>query len=222
MGKFLFVILTIGSVRGWGALFNRFSPALIPAEKQTGSYYNLYTDSKHNVEEPRMLARKLENLVSNEVKAAGESDPCFEKKCTSNENCCDGSVCIDIDLQVSVGTCMPLYGRKEGERCMRNSDCESGYVCLDSEDGMMCQELVPGVGRFGDECRESDDCNIHLGLCCRLQRRQKMQPKKLCTYFTASDVCIGPVEHTKVRRTLEYSSNEKRRSPHPDHEFANY
>ena len=28
----------------------RFSPALIPAEQQTGSYYNLYTDSKHVVE----------------------------------------------------------------------------------------------------------------------------------------------------------------------------
>ena len=33
-----------------------------------------------------------------QVKTA-ESDPCYEKKCTSNENCCDGSVCIDIDLQ---------------------------------------------------------------------------------------------------------------------------
>ena len=31
----------------------------------------------------------------------------------------------------------------------------------------------------GDECRESSDCNIHKGLCCRLTRRQRMQPKKV-------------------------------------------
>ena len=33
----------------------------------------------------------------------------------------------------------------------------------------------------GDECRESSDCNIHKGLCCRLTRRQRMQPKKVRT-----------------------------------------
>ena len=73
----------------------------------------------------------------------------------------------------------------------------------------------------GDECRESGDCNIHKGLCCRLTRRQRMQPKKvsrekmmpetfehkpllcplmqLCTYFTDTDVCIGPVASNQVK-----------------------
>jgi len=218
--KFLLIILTASSVRGWGALFNRFSPALVPAEQKTGSYYNLYTDSKHVVEEPKVLARKLEKLLPNEGSML-EEDPCYEKKCTSNENCCEGSVCIDMDIK-TVGTCMPLYGRREGEMCMRNSDCETGYVCAEGEMGMQCQEFIPGAGRFGDECGDSGDCNIHLGLCCRLQRRQKMQPKKLCTYFTATDVCIGKVAHNQVRRTIEYTANEKRRSAHPDHEFFNY
>jgi hypothetical protein len=31
----------------------------------------------------------------------------------------------------------------------------------------------------GEECRDSSDCNIYMGFCCRLQRRQKMQPKKV-------------------------------------------
>jgi len=217
--KFLvMIVVTISSVRGWGALFNRFSPAMVPADQKTGSYYNLYTDSKHVVEEPKVLARKLELPGENSVM---EEDPCYEKKCTSNENCCDGTVCIDMDIK-SVGTCMPLYGRREGEACMRNSDCETGYLCLEGNGGMMCQELIPGAGRFGDECGDSADCNIHLGLCCRLQRRQKMQPKKLCTYFTATDVCIGPVAHHKVRRTIEYTANEKRLNSHPDHEFFNF
>jgi len=218
--KLLLVVLTvITSVRGWGAIFNRVNPVMIPDEHKTGSYYNLYTDSKHSVEEPKVMARTMDG-AGNQM--GTEEDPCYEKKCTSNEHCCEGSVCIDMEIK-AVGTCMPLYGKKFGESCVRNSDCETGFVCLEGESGrMMCAEQMPGVGRFGDECSNSDDCNIHLGLCCRLQRRQKMQPKKLCTYFTASDVCIGPVAHHKVRRTIEYTANEKRRSAHPDHEFYNY
>jgi len=208
------LVLAVTSVKGWGALFNRYSSAMVPQEQKTGSYYNLYTDSKHAVEEPRVLARTLEKLPVEEIP---EEDPCYEKKCTSNENCCDGTVCIDMEQ--SVGTCMPLYGRKIGELCWRTSDCETGFVCGEGPEGqMMCMEHMPGQGKFGDDCNESQDCNIHMGLCCRLQRRQKMQPKKLCTYFTSPDVCIGPVAHHKVRRTIEYTANEKRRSAHPDHE----
>jgi len=219
--KISLLILTVGlvvSVKGWGAVFNR-PQALVPEEQKTGSYYNHYMDSKHNVElgEPRVLARKIENMMSNELKEL-EDDPCYEKKCTSNENCCDGSVCIDME-PTSVGTCMPLYGKRQGERCVRSSDCETGFMCLEGERGMMmCQELVPGTGRFGDDCTDSDDCNIHMGLCCRLQRRQRMQPKKLCTYFTTPDSCLGPVAHHMVRRTIEYTDNEKRKSSHPDHQ----
>lgn len=218
--KFLVVLLTLSSVKGWGALFNRFNPAMVPEAQKTGSYYNLFTDSKHMVEEPKVLARKIEKNLPTEVQQL-EEEICFEKKCTSNENCCEGSVCIDIDIK-SMGTCMPLYGRREGEMCIRDSDCEAGYICAEGSVGMRCQELTPGAGRFGDDCEDSVDCNIYLGLCCRLHRRQKMQPKKLCTYFTSPDVCIGPVAHHKVRRTIEYTANEKRRSPHPDHEFFNF
>jgi len=220
--KFILVlVVAVSSVRGWGALFNRFSPSLVPEDQRSGSYYNLYTESKHNVEEPKVLASTLDKFNPGQ-KLLSDNDPCYEKKCTANENCCDGTVCIDMEQ--SVGTCMPLYGRKVGELCYRTSDCETGYVCGEGAEGqMMCMEHVAGDGAFGEECVESKDCNIAQGLCCRLQRRQRTQPTKLCTYFTSSDVCIGPVAHHKVRRTLEYTANEKRRSAHPDHQqFYNF
>ena len=88
-------------------------------------------------------------LIRSIIKMGTEEDPCYEKKCTSNEHCCEGSVCIDMEIK-AVGTCMPLYGKKYGESCVRNSDCETGFVCLEGESGrMMCAEQMPGVGRFG-------------------------------------------------------------------------
>ena len=70
----------------------------IPSEHSSyydtsGNYYNLMTDSKHHVEEPRVIERALEELVEEE--AVRENDPCREKKCTSNEHCCEGTVCVD-------------------------------------------------------------------------------------------------------------------------------
>ena len=39
---------------------------------------------------------KLQNFVKhNSVQAAADSDPCHKRKCTSNEHCCDGMVCVD-------------------------------------------------------------------------------------------------------------------------------
>ena len=59
----------------------------------SGNYYNLMTDSKHHVEEPRMVEKQIEELLEEE--AAAEQDPCHQRKCTSNEHCCDGMVCVD-------------------------------------------------------------------------------------------------------------------------------
>ena len=68
-----------------------------------------------------------------------------------------------------------MFGKKSGDTCDYDTDCEVGNTCNDN----MCQLPVPGSGQFGDECRASSDCDIHHGLCCRLTRRQKMQPKKV-------------------------------------------
>ena len=48
------------------------------------------------------------------------------------------------------GTCLPMFGKKEGETCYIDSDCESGYVCIEGYRGAMeCREPAPGVGKFG-------------------------------------------------------------------------
>ena len=51
----------------------------------------------------------------------------------------------------------------------------------------------------GDECRESSDCNIQQGLCCRLTRRQRMQPKKVYTHINfiafRENITVGKYSH---------------------------
>jgi len=213
---FICFVFAASNVQAWGGVFNRY----IPSEHSSyydnsGSYYNLMTDSKHNVEEPRVVEKQIEQLLEDE--AAAKTDPCHARKCTSNEHCCDGTVCVDTSSGVT-GSCLPVFGKKAGEACYMDADCETGYVCQDS----VCMVPAPGDGQFGDECRESSDCNIHKGLCCRLTRRQRMQPKKLCTYFTDADVCIGPVASHQVKRIMEHTAGEKRMSAHPDHEYLRY
>ena len=58
----------------------------------------------------------------------------------------------------------------------------------------------------GEDCRTSSDCNIAKGLCCKLQRRARSKPKKICSYFADSNQCIGPVATHQVRwdRLLDF------------------
>merc|ERR1711936_695107 len=95
----------------------------------------------------------------------------------------------------------------EGEICYRDTDCETGFLCMEGLNGRMeCQPPAPGAGKFGEECRSSNECNIHMGLCCRLQLRQKMQPKKLCAYYTDPEVCIGPVASAQNKRVMQHTA----------------
>ena len=53
-------------------MFNLFR--YIPSEHSSyydtsGSYYNLMTDSKHNVEEPRVVEKQIEELLEEEVRS---------------------------------------------------------------------------------------------------------------------------------------------------------
>ncbi len=70
---------------------------------------------------------------------------------------------------------------------------------------------------LGEDCRTSSDCNIAKGLCCKLQRRARSQPKKICTYFTDPALCLGPVAASMVRSSIEHTAGEKRLSGHPDY-----
>jgi len=219
------------SVHGWGAMFNRwgggthgkggsrYNPGF--NYDTSGQYYNMLTKSEQGVEEPssRVLEAPIQELLRQEEE---DNDPCHQRKCTSNEHCCDGHVCVDTQNSVT-GSCLPVFGKKEGEICYRDTDCETGFLCMEGPNGRMeCQPPAPGAGKFGEECRSSNECNIHLGLCCRLQRRQKMQPKKLCTYYTDPEVCIGPVASAQNKRVMQHTAGEKRMSAHPDHSYLRY
>ena len=44
------------------------------------------------------------------------------------------------------GNCLPIFGKKAGEKCYADNDCETGFVCYDG----VCQTPAPGVGQFGE------------------------------------------------------------------------
>jgi len=227
----LTLVIAATSVHGWGAMFNRWGGGThgkggsrynpFTSYDTSGQYYNMLTKSEQGVEEPssRVLEAPIQELLREEVE---DDDPCHQRKCTSNEHCCDGHVCVDTQNSVT-GSCLPVFGKKEGEICYRDTDCETGFLCMEGLSGRMeCQPPAPGAGKFGEECRSSNECNIHMGLCCRLQRRQKMQPKKLCTYYTDPEVCIGPVASAQNKRVMQHTAGEKRMSAHPDHSYLRY
>lgn len=167
-------------------------------------------------------ARDIPSLVEEvlEDEADEEDDPCIGKKCTANEHCCDGDVCVDTEENSnsgSYGTCLPIFGKKQGEPCYDDKECETGFMCSTGRHGeRTCESPVPGTRGLGEDCGTSSDCNIRKGLCCKLQRRAKSQPKKICTYFTDPNVCIGPVATSQVRSSMEHTAGEKRISGHPD------
>ena len=57
------------------------------------------------------------------------------------------------------GTCLPFYGKKQGEDCYRDHDCEAGFLCLeDSATGVKsCQAHAAGTQTLGkfDQIREA-------------------------------------------------------------------
>ena len=40
-----------------------------------------------------MVEKQIAELL--EAEAAADEDPCRQRKCTSNEHCCNGHVCVD-------------------------------------------------------------------------------------------------------------------------------
>ena len=54
------------------------------------------------------------------------------------------------DFFSAMGTCLPVYGKKQGERCSRDTDCDSGFLCIDSGYGRSCQTPVPGDKGLGN------------------------------------------------------------------------
>nr|CAH7719927.1 unnamed protein product [Callosobruchus chinensis] len=140
------------------------------------------------------LRESDEGGIEEYVNGNPDEEPCYGRRCTANENCCPGSVCVDVDGVI--GSCLFAYGRRVGELCRRDSDCESGLVCAEAS--------------AVEPCHMSSECEISRGLCCQLQRRHRQAPRKVCSYFKDPLVCIGPVATDQIKYTVEHTAGEKR------------
>ena len=100
--------------------------------------------------------------------------PCYGNLCTSNVQCCPGTVC-DWD-----GHCVFVRGRRLGELCRRDADCDSGLICGET-DGLVsvCSVPLSIPKQYNEECETSTDCDISRGLCCQLQRRHRQTHRKV-------------------------------------------
>jgi len=209
----LFCLLSSYKVDAWGGLFNRFNPSMLSnlGYGGSGGYGKELYSAAHN----GASESKMEELLDEESKAESSNlEDCAGKMCTANEHCCDKHVCVDADE--TTGTCLPVWGKKQGEHCYNDQDCESGFLCLGSGSTRTCQSPTPGDKTLGENCRTSSDCNVSKGLCCKLTRRARSQPKKICSYYVDSQNCLGPVAAPSLGGR-EFTAGEKRLSSHPDY-----
>ena len=76
---------------------------------------------------------------------------CFQNRNRNKQSSINASLFFSTEPVYGSGTCMPIYGKKQGEGCFRDNDCESGFLCL--KDGLSgeksCQAPVPGTQGLG-------------------------------------------------------------------------
>merc|ERR1712008_315829 len=110
----LMALCLASPIKAWGGLFNRFNPSLMPDVYGAGSYgkqlYSAADGGKVN--------QNLAEIIEEELEAEAK-DPCNGRTCTMNEQCCNWHVCVDTDD--TMGTCLPVYGKKQGEQCFNPS-----------------------------------------------------------------------------------------------------
>ena len=118
----------------------------------------------------------MEDILDEESEAERSNlDSCAGKMCTANEHCCDKHVCVDADEStyepkpyryrnlisimhvfnyfplyvLATGTCLPIWGKKQGEHCYNDQDCESGFLCMGAGAKRTCQTPTPGDKLLG-------------------------------------------------------------------------
>ncbi|KAJ8687179.1 hypothetical protein QAD02_022973 [Eretmocerus hayati] len=194
--------LSIG-VEAWGGLFNRFSPEML-SNMGYGGHGGFPGRSSAFLPHGASFG---DNSLDD-----GADEPCLEKRCSTNEDCCPASVCINSDEDWPEGHCMFIYGLKKGELCRRDNDCETGLVCAEvaGSDSFSCQPPITANKQYNELCSMSSECDIGRGLCCQLQRRHRQTPRRVCSYFKDPLVCIGPVATDQVKQIIQYTSGEKR------------
>merc|ERR1711928_191915 len=210
----LLALVLIDSAYSWGGRFNRFSPEML-SNLGYGGYGAGYGNNRHAQRFlPASSMDLLESMLqSEEDEDAGDvskTDTCSGRRCSANEHCCAGSVCVDVDGP-SVGTCLPHHGQSEGTECQRNSDCDASLVCAASEAGKTCQQPTETKKLYNEECTGSNECDITKGPCCQKLRRHRQSPRKACSYFRDPMVCLGAVSSLDaIKDKVHYTANEKR------------
>ncbi|XP_046451482.1 ITG-like peptide [Daphnia pulex] len=212
--QFFAIIVLIERAYSWGGRFNRFSPEML-----SNMGYGGYGNNRHSPQRflPASSIDLLESMLQSEEdeemteassnKAAAS---CSGRRCSANEHCCAGTVCVDLDGP-SVGTCLPHHGRREGSACHRTSDCDFGLLCVISGGtGKICQQPSENVKQYNEDCAQSSECDVSKGLCCQLLRRHRQSPRKACSYFRDPLVCIGAVSVDSVKEQIQHTANEKR------------
>lgn len=182
------------SVDAWGGIYNsRFSPETLQ---------NMGFAQPHRFYQNEAFGDEIEPIM--------EEEPCYGKRCTANEHCCPGSVCVDVDGVM--GNCLFAYGRKLGELCRRDADCESGLICdISATSGAsVCRAPMAVAKQYSEDCGTSSDCDISRGLCCQLQRRHRQTPRKVCSYFKDPLTCIGTVATDQIKHDVQHTAGEKR------------
>uniref|UniRef100_T1IXN6 Prohormone-3 n=1 Tax=Strigamia maritima TaxID=126957 RepID=T1IXN6_STRMM len=105
-------------------------------------------------------------------------------------------LCNAASLIVDAGTCLPMYGARQGDACVQDGDCAAGLVCSDSEvDGTILRtchtdrQIIPRK-QYNERCETSNECNLEKGMCCQIQRRHRQAPRKVCVYYKDTNDCI--------------------------------
>ncbi|CAB0030628.1 unnamed protein product [Trichogramma brassicae] len=129
----------VGKVAAWGGLFNRFSPEMLSNMGYGGAGHG----------GGGFLGRQSAFVqhggsLSDNMLDEGMEEPCYERHCQTNEDCCLEYVCIHPEGEWPDGRCMFVYGLKQGELCRRDNDCETGLVCAEvaGSDSFSCQPPV--------------------------------------------------------------------------------
>ncbi|KAJ8978183.1 hypothetical protein NQ317_007986 [Molorchus minor] len=132
-----------------------------------------------------------EDGIEEYISEDDEERPCYGRRCTANEQCCIGSVCVDVDGVV--GSCLFAYGRRVGEICLTDNDCESGLLCVEADKGIsrVCRLPVHQDKQYSELCNMSNECDISRGLCCQLQRRHRQAPRKVSFNYEVKGVIFN-------------------------------
>lgn len=228
--KFTLTVLTLAAgierAVSWGGRFNRFSPEML-----SNMGYGGYGNNRHAPQRFLPVASSmdlLETLLQSEEDeeitetsnannkglggiTTGIIGACSGRRCSANEHCCPGTVCVDlVDGPTSVGTCLSHHGQQEGAPCNRATDCDVGLICATTESRKSCQQPNESKKQYNDECGQSNECDALKGLCCQLLRRHRQSPRKACSYFRDPLVCIGAVAVENLKEQIHHTANEKR------------